>query len=131
MGVFKNNTPLKRMVSTEDDIQMDSVGDRLKQERERLGLSQRALGEHGGVQANAQGKYEKGDRSPDAAYLAGIAVAGADVLYIITGRKEPGSEGMLAEDEGLLLEQFRAISMEDQRLILGVSGLAHLKVMKK
>jgi len=64
-----------------------AFGDRLKTERKRLGLSQEALGARGGVATNAQGNYEAGKRTPDATYLAGIAAAGVDVLYVLTGKK--------------------------------------------
>lgn len=59
----------------------------MREERERLGLSQSAFGELGGVLKRAQINYEKGERQPDAAYLSAIADAGADVLYILTGAK--------------------------------------------
>lgn len=66
---------------------MNSIGDRLKAERERLTLNQTAFGEIGGVKKLAQINYENGSRSPDAAYLAAIASAGADVLFIVTGER--------------------------------------------
>jgi len=43
---------------------MKDLGNRLKEERKRLGLSQQELGSIGGVEANAQGKYENGERIP-------------------------------------------------------------------
>ena len=62
-----------------------SIGSRLKEERKRLGMDQIPFGLLGGVQAVAQSNYENDKRQPDAAYLAGVAAAGADVLYIVTG----------------------------------------------
>ncbi|GIX31402.1 MAG: hypothetical protein KatS3mg124_1874 [Porticoccaceae bacterium] len=45
------------------------------------------------MQRRAQIRYEQGERDPDAGYLAAIAAAGADVTYILTGRRErPASE---------------------------------------
>lgn len=64
-----------------------NIGKRLKSERLRLGMSQAVLGEIGGVAGNAQGQYEHGNRSPRADYLELIALAGADVLYIVTGKR--------------------------------------------
>ncbi|HGM7876730.1 TPA: helix-turn-helix domain-containing protein [Pseudomonas aeruginosa] len=64
---------------------MDVIGPRLKSERTRLGFNQTDFGAIGGVQKQAQIKYEKGMRIPGADYLAAIAKAGADVQYIITG----------------------------------------------
>ena len=69
-----------------------SIGARLKSERHRLGLSQAAIGRIGGVEANAQGRYESGMRLPRADYLASLAESGIDVLFVITGRRtENGS----------------------------------------
>lgn len=66
---------------------MDTIGSRLKEERERLALSQTAFGDLGGIKKLAQINYEKNGRSPDAVYLAAIANAGADVWYILTGER--------------------------------------------
>lgn len=64
---------------------MNTPWQRLKLERERLGLSQSAFAEIGGVQKRSQINYEQGSRKPDTKYLEGIAAAGADVAYILTG----------------------------------------------
>ena len=37
--------------------------------------------------ARSQRNYESGERNPDSVYLAAIAAAGADVLYILTGQR--------------------------------------------
>ena len=62
-----------------------SIGARLKSERLRLGLSQAASGGIGGIEVNTQGLYESGKRMPRADYLALIALAGVDVLFVVTG----------------------------------------------
>ncbi len=66
---------------------MKEIGKRLREERGRLGLSQRDFGLLGGVAANAQGKYEGGERAPRADYLAALARAGVDVQYVLTNRR--------------------------------------------
>jgi len=63
------------------------ISERLKSERENLGLSQQALADLLGISLRSQQNYEKGDRNPDSVYLAAIAAAGADVLYILTGQR--------------------------------------------
>lgn len=83
---------------------MDNIGERLREERERLTFSQTALGAIGGVLKQAQLKYEKGERFPDAAYLNAIAKVGVDVLYIVTGTR---STTALTPDENELLERYR------------------------
>lgn len=69
------------------------IGLRLREVRENMGLSQTefaAIAEKAGAMGatrQSQSNYEKGKRTPDAAYLAAIAAAGADVQYILTGIK--------------------------------------------
>lgn len=65
---------------------MSGIGTRLRQERRRLGWSQKEMGHMGGVAANAQGKYESGERVPRADYLAALASVGVDVMYVLTSR---------------------------------------------
>ncbi|HEX8543028.1 MAG TPA: helix-turn-helix transcriptional regulator [Pseudomonas sp.] len=75
---------------------MPGIGQRLKQERLKLKLSQSALGAIGGVETNAQGNYENGIRSPRADYLSRIAQAGIDVAFVVTGLRVsalPDNEG--------------------------------------
>jgi len=61
------------------------IGDRLRSERERLGLSQEALAEKAGLGRKTQYNYEEGGRSPDAMYLVSAATLGIDVAYVLTG----------------------------------------------
>ena len=70
---------------------MSEMGARLRQERKRLGYSQREMGLVGGVAANAQGKYESGERVPKADYLAALASVGVDVLYVLTNTRSTGT----------------------------------------
>ncbi|EAA7554963.1 XRE family transcriptional regulator [Salmonella enterica] len=81
-----------------------NIGMRLREERERLGLSQPAMGEIGGVKKLTQLNYEKGERSPDAAYLCAISKFGADIQFIVTGVR---SSVALNADEQELLSLFR------------------------
>ncbi len=89
---------------------MPEICDRLREAREALGLSQQALAERCGITARSQRNYESGERLPDAGYLAAIAAAGADVLYILTGQRTGGAAApapALAPDEEILLDNYR------------------------
>jgi transcriptional regulator with XRE-family HTH domain len=96
---------------------MSEMGARLRQERKRLGFSQREMGLVGGVAANAQGKYESGERVPKADYLAALAGAGVDVLYVLTNTRHTGTtvDNLLnrvngaREPDALLLEVKHAV----------------------
>lgn len=66
---------------------MDKIGMRLKEERTRLKYTQKRFAAIGGVLSNAQSKYERGQRSPSALYLAQLIQVGVDVLYVLTGQR--------------------------------------------
>ena len=101
---------------------MSEIGARLRSERERLGLSQAAFGTLGGVKGNAQGNYEKGDRYPDAAYLAAISSAGVDVLYVLTGERHAGSADAMSEVEFTVLQNLRSLSEADQSAVVRLTN---------
>lgn len=65
-----------------------NISMRLKEERQRLELSQVEMAELGDISTRTQAAWEKGEQSPSADYLARVAAKGADVLYVITGRRE-------------------------------------------
>jgi transcriptional regulator with XRE-family HTH domain len=92
-------------------------GERLREERERLGLTQAELGEIAAVAKNTQHNYEKGVRSPDAAYLAAVAAAGVDVLYVVTGQRTPRVEEGLSEREKAVLDNYRSLGEGDQAAV--------------
>lgn len=64
-----------------------SIGDRLKEERDRLMMSQSLLSSKAGVGRMTQGNYESGKRLPDAEYLKNVAIAGVDINYVVTGHR--------------------------------------------
>ncbi len=64
---------------------VDSIGSRLREVREELKKNQTEFAGLAGATRQTQSNYEKGERAPDAIYLAAIADAGADVQYILTG----------------------------------------------
>jgi transcriptional regulator with XRE-family HTH domain len=99
---------------------LSTIGERLKDERVRLGKSQTDMASVGGVGKTTQINYEKGVRSPDAAYLAAVAAAGVDVLYVLTGQRSSGEE-TLAPDEAALLDNYRNTAPERRHTISEVS----------
>ncbi|KVS58013.1 helix-turn-helix domain-containing protein [Burkholderia cepacia] len=86
----------------------NSIGNRLKDERMRIGLSQAEFAALGGLGKQAQLNYESGARSPDANYLAALTKVGVDPLYVITGERAQPSK--MPEEEAVLLEGFRQLN---------------------
>lgn len=78
-------------------LQSEKKG-RLKEERGRLGLTQEAFGGLGGVSRAAQESYESGRRDVSSDYLASLAKAGVDVMYILTGVRTGTNSGKQAQD---------------------------------
>lgn len=76
---------------------MLALGQRLAEERDRLGLTQERFGELAGVSRNSQANYEKGARQPDASYLEQIAASGVDVLYVLTGARSLSEKDLAAD----------------------------------
>lgn len=93
---------------------MLNVGERLKEERVRLGFNQGDFAVMAKVSKTTQFNYEKGERSPDAEYLASVAAAGADVLYIVTGERQPAEASSLTAEEAAVLAHLRALPEADR-----------------
>ncbi len=99
--------------------------ERLKSERKRLKMNQENFGRACGVELLAQSNYERGKRQPDSKYLQKAHELGVDTHYLITGQR---LNNALTTDEMFLLQEFRNLPSEQQRLMLrfllaGFSGL--------
>ena len=82
---------------------MVSLGERLREERERLGMSQTQFGDLAQVTKKTQMLYEGDQRSPKADYLTAIASQGVDVQYVLTGNRsvpEPQPLGLPVTEPG-------------------------------
>jgi transcriptional regulator with XRE-family HTH domain len=74
------------------------LGNRLAQERARLGLTQAQVADFAAIARRTQVNYESGERAPDASYLDRLGQKGIDTLYVLTGRHEqPTEEPRVAE----------------------------------
>lgn len=67
---------------------METFGDRLREERRRLGLTQTEFAAISGQKKQSQVRYESGERSPDGNYFAALARADVDIMYVLTGTRE-------------------------------------------
>lgn len=94
------------------------IGDRLKEERERLGFNQTEFAAKAGASKNSQYNYEKGDRSPDACYLAAVADQGVDVLYVVTGQRVSMDESSLSQDDLEIVQHIRSLGDEDKGAVM-------------
>ena len=98
------------------------IGERLKEERERLGLNQTEFAALAGASKNSQYNYEKGERSPDANYLAAAAKQGVDVLYVVTGLRLPASADVLSPERAELLHLVQKINGSDLAILVRMAA---------
>ena len=78
---------------------------RLKSERKRLQLNQAEAADLCGVIRGTWGKYERGILVPGGNALVCFAANGADIQYILTGKRSQGYA--LTPDEENLINHFR------------------------
>jgi len=82
-------------------IQLSEFGPRLRQERERLGLSPHDFATLGEVNRITQLRYEDGANHPTVEYMYKIGQHGVNTHYILTGAHS---------EEAVLLNNFEAFS---------------------
>lgn len=68
-----------------ESSETSTIGNRLREERLRLGMNQTEFGRLLGVSKESQINYEAGKRSPDAEYLSKAVGIHVDVTYVLTG----------------------------------------------
>lgn len=84
-----------------------SLGERLREERKRLGFTQEAFATTASTSVQTVNSYEAGRSDPKTSYLSAIAAAGADTQYIITGMRSSSLAPALPPDETALLDAYR------------------------
>jgi transcriptional regulator with XRE-family HTH domain len=110
--------PIGNIVNMESS-NMGTLADRLREERTRLALTQDQMAAAAGLNRTAQIRYEKGERNPDADYLAAVASVGVDIGYVVTGV----TTAALGKDEVELLRRYRATTPEVRAAVLGALGI--------
>jgi transcriptional regulator with XRE-family HTH domain len=100
-----------------------SFGARLAEERRRLGLKQADFASLVGTDVARQSLYENDRRALRADYLARLAAAGVDVVYILTSRRSEGTR--LGDDASALLSGYLALSPSLQEAVAGFLANLH------
>lgn len=96
-----------------------SLGIRLREERERLGLSQPKFAAIANTTKQTLFSWESGKTAPDGFQIAAFAAAGVDVLYVLTGQRDGPAPVTLTAEEETMLAYFREASKEVRRAALG------------
>ena len=96
-----------------------SFGTRLAEERKRLGLKQAEVADLVGTDVPKQSLYENDRRELRADYLARLAQADVDIVYVLTGRRSEGE--WLADGPSELLSCYLALPPEMQDALAGLA----------
>lgn len=81
---------------------MSSIGERLKEERERLGLTIPEFADAAGSKKNTVINWQKDLSSPPAVKLAALAVVSVDVMDVLTGQRTDGQPALNRRESALL-----------------------------
>lgn len=99
---------------------MSFFGARLREERERLGMTQDAFAEACGVRRRAQAHYEAGERTPDATYLEAAGRLGVDVWYVVLGERSTSDLIATMALRTVLSHITERLGLDDQRIDLAL-----------
>ena len=95
-------------------------GARLAEERKRLGLKQAEFAALVGTDVPKQSLYENDRRELRADYLARLAGAKVDVVYVLTGQRMEGT--WLSASASELLNAYLCLPEDLQRVLLALSS---------
>lgn len=89
---------------------MEKIGERLLEERQRLGFTQYDVLHKIDITQSTLSRYEQGKRVPTLEACVGLHNIGYDVLYLITGNREQESitTDTLTTDEQKWLSLYRS-----------------------
>ncbi len=92
-----------------------SFGTRLAEERKRLGLKQAEFADLVGTDVPKQSLYENDRRELRADYLARLADAEVDIVYVLTGRRSEGE--WLGRGPSELLSAYLSLPVDMQEAL--------------
>ncbi|QTL38523.1 hypothetical protein HGO23_11455 [Xenorhabdus budapestensis] len=98
---------------------MSTMGSRIKEERERLGLSQNEFANMVGYSFIQQICYERDNSPLGRLYLQALTKHGIDTLYIITGNRLRPINISIEEQE--IIENYRAMNTASRLKLPAVS----------
>ena len=101
-----------RGIVKKDFSKRESFGMRLAEERKRLGMRQAEFSALVGTDVPKQSLYENDRRELRGDYLAKLAAAGVDIVYVLTGRRNGGE--WLGQGASELLDAYLSLPPEMQ-----------------
>lgn len=113
------------------EINMESIGERIKSRRKELQLTQTDIFNMCGIRSGALSRIENGSNVPSIILFYRIAqVLKCDVQWLLTGVSSNMENSAISKNEELLLEGFRELPEDEQEELLGLLEIKLRKVHK-
>jgi transcriptional regulator with XRE-family HTH domain len=114
------------------DVNMkNTIGQRIREERKRLGFTQADFAKAVGVHCNSQSNYENGKRYPDTVYLSAIGAVGVDVGYVTTGSRGATDVTKDVWFEERLLRLKQQLGVKEDKEVAALLGLSASALSKR
>ena len=114
------------------DIDMKSVGARIKGRRLELNLTQTEMYEHCGISSGALSRIENGKNVPSCIMLYKLSeVLKCNMFWLVTGKLAEPPAPFFTEDEEELLSGFRNLPKEERDEILEIVNIKLRKLKKE
>lgn len=104
------------MSTTEWSVNLH-FAERLQELRKDLGLSQADAALRAGVRRQSYAVWERGEAFPDVSSLDGLMRHGFDVMYLLTGRRDPEA---LSDEEQNLIDAYKNAPLDLKRAAFAV-----------
>lgn len=114
-------------MSTSRGEELFGIGERLREERNRIGLSQVVFGMELSATDRTVKKWEANETSPRAEDLLAAARLGVDVLYVVTGERKPPKQTHGVEEPAVAYSPAAELAKYVARLDLSETDTAMLK----
>lgn len=109
-------------------ISKSLFGNRLREERKKLGLTQVEAAEKCGIERETWGKYERGIFMPGGDVLISFLGLGVNVSYLFSPEEQSRkAESNLAKEERSLLEAYRTASDKAKAALLAMADVIEKK----
>lgn len=106
------------------DINMNSIGNRIRERRKELNLTQTDIHRECGISSGALSQIENGNRVPSAiAFYSLSQVLNCSMEYLITGESSDTKNLELYGNEEKLMNGFRELSKEDQDELIEILNI--------
>ena len=106
------------------DIDMISVGQRIKDRRKELNLTQTDVYHQTGIASGALSQIENGSRSPSIMIFYKLAVAlDCSTDWLLTGKSTDSNNSVFSESEENIIEMYRELSDDDKDELFEILSL--------